>query len=125
MRNDQSACSGRWLSCGPALGTACLLASRAGGGTVPALAIDDDRALGFAPPFDVKETPDAFVFRAGLPGVGEADLEVTLTGNRLTISGKSSSPTPTSSGSQSPSATPTSSGSKNPSTASTSSGPKT
>jgi HSP20 family protein len=55
---------------------------------VPSLAIDDDRALGFAPAFDVKETPDAFVFRADLPGVGEADLEVTLTGNRLTISGK-------------------------------------
>jgi HSP20 family protein len=42
----------------------------------------------FAPDFDVKETKDGFVFKADLPGVKEADLEVRLTQNRLTISGK-------------------------------------
>jgi HSP20 family protein len=42
---------------------------------------------GFAPTFDVKETKDAYMFRADLPGVKEQDLEVSLTGNRLTISG--------------------------------------
>jgi HSP20 family protein len=42
----------------------------------------------FAPSFDVKETGDAYVFTADLPGVKESDLELSLTGNRLTISGK-------------------------------------
>jgi len=42
----------------------------------------------FAPSFEVKETADAYVFRADLPGVDENDLDITLTGNRLTVSGK-------------------------------------
>ncbi len=43
---------------------------------------------GFAPSFDVKESKDAFVFRADLPGIKEDDLELALTGERLTVSGK-------------------------------------
>jgi HSP20 family protein len=42
----------------------------------------------FAPSFEVKETNDAFIFTADLPGVKQEDLEVSLTGNRLTVSGK-------------------------------------
>jgi HSP20 family protein len=42
----------------------------------------------FAPSFEVKETKDAYIFKADVPGVKESDLEVTVTGNRLTISGK-------------------------------------
>ncbi len=42
----------------------------------------------FVPSFDVKETKDAYVFTADLPGVKEGDLDVSLTGSRLTISGK-------------------------------------
>lgn len=42
----------------------------------------------FAPAFDVKESKDSYVFKADLPGVEEKDLEVSLTGNRLSISGK-------------------------------------
>ena len=42
----------------------------------------------FAPSFDVKENKEGYVFRADLPGVKEDDLEIALTGNRLTISGK-------------------------------------
>jgi HSP20 family protein len=42
----------------------------------------------FVPAFEVKETPDAYEFRADVPGVAEGDIEVTVTGNRLTISGK-------------------------------------
>jgi len=42
----------------------------------------------YAPAFDIKETKEAFVFKADLPGVKEQDLEVTSTGNHLTISGK-------------------------------------
>ncbi|HEX9103070.1 MAG TPA: Hsp20/alpha crystallin family protein [Polyangia bacterium] len=42
----------------------------------------------FQPRFDVKETERAYVFRADLPGVAEADIDISLTGNRLTISGR-------------------------------------
>ena len=47
-----------------------------------------EREAWFAPDIDVKETADAIMFRADLPGVEDKDLEVTVTGNRLTISGK-------------------------------------
>jgi HSP20 family protein len=43
---------------------------------------------GFAPHFEVKETDSAYVFRADVPGVQEKDIEVTHTGNRVTIGGK-------------------------------------
>jgi len=42
----------------------------------------------FVPTFDVKETKDSFVFRADLPGVKDSDVDISLTGNRLTISGR-------------------------------------
>ena len=42
----------------------------------------------FAPAFEVKETKDALVFKADLPGVKQSDLEISLTGNRLTLAGK-------------------------------------
>jgi HSP20 family protein len=45
-------------------------------------------ASGFAPSFEVKESKDAYLFKADLPGVKESDLEITMTGNRLTVSGK-------------------------------------
>lgn len=44
--------------------------------------------LGFSAAFEVKETKDAFVFKADLPGIKTEDLDVKLTQNRLTISGK-------------------------------------
>jgi HSP20 family protein len=44
--------------------------------------------LTFVPSFEVKETKDAFIFKADLPGVDEKDLEITLTGDRITVSGK-------------------------------------
>ncbi|MCP3104792.1 Hsp20 family protein [Myxococcus sp. K15C18031901] len=43
---------------------------------------------GFSPAFEVKETKDAFIFKADLPGVQEKDLDIALTGDRLVISGK-------------------------------------
>ncbi len=46
------------------------------------------RAVAFVPAFEVKETKDEYVFRADMPGVKEKDLEIALTGNRLTVSGK-------------------------------------
>jgi HSP20 family protein len=44
--------------------------------------------LSFVPSFDVKETKDGYVFTADVPGIAERDIEVTLTGSRLAISGK-------------------------------------
>ena len=43
---------------------------------------------GFIPSFEIKETKDGYVFKADVPGVKESDLEVTMTGNRLSVSGK-------------------------------------
>ncbi len=42
----------------------------------------------FAPAFEIKEMKDAFLFRADVPGVKESDLEVHVSGSRLSISGK-------------------------------------
>jgi HSP20 family protein len=42
----------------------------------------------FAPSFEVKETKDGYLFKADLPGVKDSDLEVTMTGSRLAVSGK-------------------------------------
>ncbi len=41
----------------------------------------------FSPRFDVKETKDGYVFRADLPGIEEKNLDISLTGNLLTVSG--------------------------------------
>jgi HSP20 family protein len=46
------------------------------------------RAEAFVPAFDVKETKDAYVFKADVPGLRDEDLELAVTGNRLTISGR-------------------------------------
>ncbi len=54
--------------------------------TLPAFNMPE--ALNFMPAFEVKETKDAYIFKADLPGVKETDLEVTVAGDRLTIAGK-------------------------------------
>jgi HSP20 family protein len=41
----------------------------------------------FVPHFDVKETGDGYIFKADLPGIEEKDLDVSITGTRLTVSG--------------------------------------
>jgi len=45
-------------------------------------------ATEWTPRFEVRETSDAWVFKADLPGVEEKDLDVTVNGNQLTIQGK-------------------------------------
>lgn len=40
------------------------------------------------PNFEVRETRDGYVFKADLPGVNEDDLDINVTGNRLTVSGQ-------------------------------------
>ncbi len=42
----------------------------------------------FVPTFEVLERQDAYVFKGDLPGVKLEELDITLTQNRLTISGK-------------------------------------
>lgn len=42
----------------------------------------------FLPDFEVKETKDCYDFKADVPGVKEGDLEISVTGNRLAISGR-------------------------------------
>lgn len=43
---------------------------------------------GFAPAFEVKETKSGYLFKADVPGVKREDIDVSCTGNRLSISGK-------------------------------------
>ena len=44
--------------------------------------------VAFVPRFDVKETPEGFLFKADLPGVSQNDVDISLNGNQLTITGK-------------------------------------
>jgi HSP20 family protein len=44
--------------------------------------------LNFVPDVDVKETSEAYVFTADLPGVKEKDIEVSLANNRLMVTGR-------------------------------------
>lgn len=44
--------------------------------------------LSWLPDFDVREDKNGYLFRADVPGVKEADLSVTVTGNQLLVSGK-------------------------------------
>jgi HSP20 family protein len=44
--------------------------------------------LGFVPEFDVKESNDSYTFTADLPGIKESDVEVSITGSTLAVSGK-------------------------------------
>lgn len=41
----------------------------------------------FAPAFEVKETTESFVLKADLPGVAEADLDIAVHNNVLSVSG--------------------------------------
>ena len=46
------------------------------------------RELAWDPSFEVRETDDAFIFKGDMPGVASEDLDISLTGNHLAISGK-------------------------------------
>jgi len=48
----------------------------------------DGGPRGFAPSFEVRETKDAYIFKADVPGIPEKDIEIQMTGNVLTISGQ-------------------------------------
>jgi HSP20 family protein len=57
-------------------------------GAEPFRELTRGEATGFVPTFEVKETKDSYTFKADLPGVKESDVEISLSGNMLTISGK-------------------------------------
>jgi HSP20 family protein len=54
--------------------------------TVPTALTQQERM--FVLDFEVKETPEAYIFKADVPGVDESDLDISVTGNRLVVSGK-------------------------------------
>lgn len=47
-----------------------------------------EELFAFQPAIDVEETEDGYVFKVDVPGVKESDLDVSISGNRLTICGK-------------------------------------
>lgn len=47
-----------------------------------------EQSASFMPNFEVKETPNAYVFKADLPGIKDDDLDIQLLNNRLTVNGK-------------------------------------
>ena len=55
---------------------------------LPMLRWPEELAAVKAPPVDVYEEGDALVVKAELPGMKKEEIEVTLTGDLLTISGK-------------------------------------
>lgn len=48
----------------------------------------DSHLSTFSPTFDVAEVKDAYILKADLPGLSESNVDVTVMGNALTISGK-------------------------------------
>ena len=46
------------------------------------------RTAEFLPTFDIKETKDAYVVQADLPGVKEDDVEISVNGSVVTVAGK-------------------------------------
>ncbi len=44
--------------------------------------------LGFSPTFDITENKDSYVFKADVPGVKKEDLDISIMGNRIVVSGK-------------------------------------
>jgi HSP20 family protein len=46
------------------------------------------QSLDFDAAFEVKETKEGYLFKADVPGIKENDLTISLTGSRLTVSGK-------------------------------------
>jgi HSP20 family protein len=44
--------------------------------------------VAYEPRFDVREDKDGFVITADMPGMGEGDIDISITGKRLLISGR-------------------------------------
>lgn len=50
--------------------------------------LSGEAGLAFAPRFDIREDEECFVIQADMPGLKEADIDISLTGNRLCIRGQ-------------------------------------
>ncbi|HEY5945574.1 MAG TPA: Hsp20/alpha crystallin family protein [Kofleriaceae bacterium] len=48
----------------------------------------EGRELMWNPSFEIRETDDAFLFKGDMPGVRQEDIDISLVGNNLQISGK-------------------------------------
>jgi HSP20 family protein len=48
----------------------------------------EGRDMVWNPSFEVRETDDAFLFKGDIPGIRQEDLDISLIGNNLQISGK-------------------------------------
>lgn len=55
---------------------------------LPELMRGPERLGTYVPAFDVWETQDAYIFKADVPGFREQDIDISVSGNRLTLSGK-------------------------------------
>jgi HSP20 family protein len=55
---------------------------------LPELWRGQERMGTYVPPFDVWETKDAYIFKADVPGFREQDIDINVTGTRLTLSGR-------------------------------------
>ncbi len=42
----------------------------------------------FNPAFEVRETAEGYVFKADVPGIKESDLDISISGDQITVSGK-------------------------------------
>jgi HSP20 family protein len=47
----------------------------------------DDESARFKPDFKIERTEGGFLFKADLPGIKENEIDIAVSGNRLTISG--------------------------------------
>lgn len=47
-----------------------------------------EERFAFEPAFEVKETKEGYLFKADVPGVKQGDIDVSVTDNRIQISGK-------------------------------------
>jgi HSP20 family protein len=41
----------------------------------------------WTPQFEIKETPEAYIVKADLPGMHQEDIDISMTGNQIVISG--------------------------------------
>lgn len=47
-----------------------------------------ERSAAFQPSFDIKETKDAYIVKADVPGMREQDIKLSMSGPRLQITGE-------------------------------------
>ena len=47
----------------------------------------DDESARFKPDFKIEKTEGGFLFKADFPGIKENEIDIAVSGNRLTISG--------------------------------------